>query len=217
MTSPTQTTGLDIDETSESAVEWLKQHGRQVGIGVIVVVALAGVFWVVRAQNAGNEATASRQLVAAQRSVGAGNLPLAAADLHKLVDRYGSTRSGTEAKVLLAQVELQQGKTTEAMKVLDEIGSGGPTAASVHALRAAALEQTGKPAEAAAEYLKAAAANQLQGEAESLRADAARAWVAAGKKDEALKIWRDMAGNPSSVLYNEALLRVGELTAEVVR
>ena len=82
-------------------------------------------------------------------------------------------------------------------------------------MRAAAFEQTGKPAEAAAEYLKAAAANQLQGEAESLRADAARAWLAAGKKDEALKIWKEMASNPASVLYNEALLRVGELTAEV--
>jgi predicted negative regulator of RcsB-dependent stress response len=217
MTSPTQTTGLDLDESSETAIEWIKQHGRQVGIGVIVAAALAGVFWVVRKQNEGNEATASRQLVAAQRSVGAGNLPLAAADLRKLVDRYGSTRSGAEAQVLLAQVELQQGKTTEAMKVLDEIGTSGPTAASVHALRAAALEQTGKPAEAAAEYLKAAAANQLQGEAESLKADAARAYLAAGKKDEALKIWKDMASNPSSVLYNEALLRVGELTAEVQR
>jgi predicted negative regulator of RcsB-dependent stress response len=217
MTSPTRTGGFDLDESSESAIEWVRQHARQVGIGAIVVAALAGVFWVVRTQNAGNEATASRQLVAAQRSVGAGNLPLAAADLRKLVDRYGSTRSGAEAQVLLAQVELQQGRTAEAMKVLDEIGSGGPHAASVHALRAAALEQTGKPAEAAEEYLKASRANALQGEAESLKADAARAYLVAGKKAEALKIWQEMASNPASVLYNEALLRVGELTAEPIR
>lgn len=217
MTSPTRTGGFDLDESSESAIEWVRQHARQVGIGAIVVAALAGVFWVVRTQNAGNEATASRQLVAAQRSVGAGNLPLAAADLRKLVDRYGSTRSGAEAQVLLAQVELQQGRTAEAMKVLDEIGSGGPHAASVHALRAAALEQTGKPAEAAEEYLKASRANELQGEAESLKADAARAYLVAGKKAEALKIWQEMASNPASVLYNEALLRVGELTAEPIR
>ncbi|MCC6319549.1 MAG: tetratricopeptide repeat protein [Gemmatimonadaceae bacterium] len=215
MTSPTQTGGLDLDDAGATALEWAKTHSRQLGIGVIVVAALAGVLWVVRSQQEGNELTASRQLVAAQRSVGAGNLPLAAADLRKLVDRYGSTRAGREAQVLLAQVELQQGKTADALKVLDEMGSGGAQAGSMHALRAAALEQTGKPAEAAAEYLKASAATSLSGEAESLRADAARAYLAAGKKDEALRIWKDMAANPASVLYSEALLRVGELSAQV--
>jgi len=181
------------------------------------VVAVAGVLWIVRSQNESNELAASRQLVSAQRSVGAGNLPLASADLKKLADRYGSTRAGAEAKVLLAQVLLQQGKAPDALKLLDEIGTGGAHASSVHALRGAALEQSGKPAEAAEAYLKAAAANTLKGEAASLRADAARAFLAAGRKADALKIWQEMASDPSSVLYNEAVLRVGELTAEVLK
>lgn len=215
MTSSTQVPELEIDDSAESAIDWVKAHARQVGVGAIALAALAGVLWIVRNQNEGNETAASRQLVSAQRSVGAGNLPLASADLRKLADRYGSTRAGTEAKVLLAQVLLQQNKAPDALKLLDEIGTGGTTAASVHGLKAAALEQTGKPAEAAEEYLKAAAANPLKGEAESLKADAARAYVAAGRKADALKIWQEMAANPASVLYNEAMLRVGELMAQV--
>jgi tetratricopeptide (TPR) repeat protein len=217
MTSSTRATGLDLDESTESALEWIRSHSRLVGIGAIVVAALAGVLWIVRSQNEANELAASRQLVAAQRSVGAGNLPLAATDLRKLTERYGGTRAGAEARVLLAQVLLQQGKPDEAIKLLADAGTSGPTAASVHALRGAALEQTGKPANAAAEYLRAAAVSPLKGEAESLKADAARAHLAAGQKAEALRIWQEMAANPASPLYNEALLRVGELTAEVQR
>lgn len=209
-------TELDLDESAESAIDWIKSHGRQLGIGGIIVAALVGILWVVRNQNETNEAAASRQLSSAQRSVGAGNLPLAAADLRKVSDRYGSTRAGAEAKLLLAQVFLQQGKTADAIQLLDGIG-GGTVESSVHALRGAALEQANKPAEAAEEYLKASRANVLAGEAESLKSDAARALLAAGRKVEALKIWQEIAANPSSVLYNEALLRVGELTAEAVK
>ncbi len=217
MTNPTQTTRLDLDDSADSLVDWLKGHGRQLGLGVIGAVAVAGILWVVRAQNGRNEITASQQLVAAQRNVGSGNLPLAAADLKKVADRYGSTRAGTDAKVLLGQVLLQQGKPDEALKLLAEIGTSGPTAASVYALKASALEQTGKAAEAAAAYLEASRTTQLKAEAESFKADAARAFLGSGKKAEALKIWQEIAANPASVLYNEALLRVGELTAEIAK
>ena len=214
MPSSSQVSGLDFNE-SESVVDWVRSHGRALGIGAIAAVALVAVMWVVRAQNESNEISAARQLVGAQRSVGAGNLPLAAADLKKLADRFGSTRAGADAKILLAQVLLQQGKTAEAVKVLDGVSTGGTHGASVYALRAAALEQTGKAAEAAAAYLQAAGATVLKAEAESFKADAARAYLASGRKADALKIWQEMAANPASALYNEAMLRVGELTAEV--
>lgn len=213
MTNPTQTTRLDLDDSTAGALAWARAHGRQLGLGGIAVAAVAGILWVVRAQNARNETTASQQLVAAQRNVGTGNLALAAADLKKVADRFGSTRAGTDAKVLLSQVLLQQGKTEDALTLLGEIGTSGISATSVHALRGSALEQSGKASEAATEYLAAARSTQLKAEGESFKADAARAYLAAGKKDEALKIWQEIAANPSSVLYNEALLRVGELTA----
>lgn len=214
MTGPSSAPSLDLDDSTEDLISWARSHARQLGFGALGVVAVAGILWVVRAQNERSELAASQQLVAAQRSVGAGNLPVAATDLKKLSQQYGSTRAGTDAKVLLGQVLLQQGKPDEALKELEGVGTTGPTAASVHALRGAALEQSGKFAEAAAAYLKASETTILTAEAESFKSDAARAWMAAGKRDEALKIWQGIAANPSSVLYSEALLRVGELTAK---
>lgn len=217
MTPSQKTPALSFDDAGENLGDWLRAHSRQVSIGAIAVVAIAAVLYFVRQSNETKELTASRSLVEAQRSIGSGNLPLAAADLQKLADRYGSTRAGKEGRILLAQVQLQQGKVSEALQTLDAVGSAGVLQSSVHALRGAALEQSGKPAEAAAEYLRAASTAQLKAEGESYKADAARAYLAAGNRTEALKIWEGIAADASSVLYNEAQLRIGELTASAVK
>ncbi len=198
-------------------MDWIQTHIREVGIGALVIVALAAGTWIVSSSNATKNAAASRSLGEAQRSVASGNLPLAAADLQKVVQRYGSTQAGTQAKLLLAQVLFDQGKVDEGLKMIDEVGSAGVLQPSLHGLKGAGLEQAGKPGDAAAEYLKAAQATTLPSERESYRSDAARAYLAAGKKDEALKIWKDIAADPSSTLNSEARLRVGELTAEVAK
>ena len=82
-------------------------------------------------------------------------------------------------------------------------------------MRAGGLEQSGKPAEAAAEYLKASEASKLPSERETYKADAARSFALAGKKEDALKLWQSMADDQSSPLNGEARLRVGELGASV--
>jgi len=215
MTKTGEAARPQLDDSAESVMDWVQSHGRQIGIGAIVVVALAAGSWVVSRSNDTKAAGASRALSEAQRSMTSGNLALAAADLQKVVSRYGSTTAGTQARLLLAQVQFQQGKLADGMKVLDEVGSAGAMQASLHALRAAGLEQSGKSAEAAEEYLKASSASNLPSERESYKADAARAYVTAGKKDEALKIWQAIAADDASPLNGEARLRVGELSASV--
>lgn len=215
MTKTGEAARPQLDESAESAFDWMQSHARQLGIGAIVVVAIAVGSWVVVRSNATKAAGASRALSEAQRSVASGNLPLAAADLQKLVQRYGSTSAGAQARLLLAQVNFQQGKVADGMKLLDEVRSAGPLQASVHALRAAGLEQEGKSAEAAAEYLRAADAATMQSERAGYRSDAARAYATAGNTAEALKIWQAMADDPTSPLNAEARLRVGELSATV--
>lgn len=197
-------------------MDWVRAHARPLGIGAIVVVAAAAGAWVVSSSNATKAVQASRALGEAQRSVAAGNLPLAAADLQKVVQRYGSTSAGVQARLLLAQVYFEQGKVEDGLKVLDETGSAGALQASLHALRAAGLEQANKPSEAAAEYLKASEKSGLPSEREGYKADAARAFLAANKKDEALKIWQAIADDEASTLNGEARLRVGELSATTV-
>lgn len=196
-------------------MDWVRAYTRQLGIGAIVVAAVVAGTWVVSRSNATKAASASRALSEAQRSVASGNLPLAAADLQKLVQRYGSTRAGTQARLLLAQVYFQQGKVDDGLKVLDEVSSAGPLQASLHGLRAAGLEQGGKSVEAAAEYLAASKASELPSERESYKSDAARAYLTAGKKDEALRIWQAIADDQASPLNGEARLRVGEIGAAV--
>lgn len=215
MTKTGEAARPQLDESAESAIDWIQSHARQLGIGAIIVVAIAVGSWVVARSNATKAAGASRALGEAQRSVASGNLPLAAADLQKVVQRYGSTTAGTQARLLLAQVNFQQGKVADGMKLLEEIRSAGPLQSSVHALRAAGLEQEGKPAEAAAEYLRAADAATMDSERASYRSDAARAYVTAGNTAEALKIWQAMADDPASPMNAEARLRVGELSATV--
>jgi predicted negative regulator of RcsB-dependent stress response len=215
MTKTGEAARPQIDDSAESLVDWVQTHTRQLGIGAIVVVAVVAGSWVVSRSNATKSAGASRALGEAQRSVASGNLPLAAADLQKLVQRYGSTSAGIQARLLLAQVQFQQGKVAEGMKILDEAGSAGALQASLHGLRAGGYEQLGKPLDAAQEYLKASAASSMPSERESYRADAARAYLAGGKKDEALKIWQAIADDPASPLNSEGRLRVGELNAAV--
>lgn len=215
--TPQKSQDLRPDDSADNIADWFRAHARHVGFAAIAVIAAGAVLYFVRSSNETKEMAAARSLSEAQRSVGSGNLPLAAADLQRLHARYGSTRAGKEGQILLAQVQLQMGNVDSALKTLDGVGSAGVLQASVHSLRGAALEQSGKPAEAAAEYLKAASAAQLEAEGESYKADAARAYIAAGNRAEAIKIWEGIAANASSVLYNEAQLRLGELTASTAR
>ena len=80
-------------------------------------------------------------------------------------------------------------------------------------LAAAGYEQLGQPGKAAERYSEAAAKTTLEGERDQLFAKAARAWAVAGKKDEAIRLWRQIAAKPGNPLENEARIRLGELTA----
>ncbi|MEW5917299.1 MAG: hypothetical protein AB1762_12880, partial [Gemmatimonadota bacterium] len=76
------------------------------------------------------------------------------------------------------------------------------------------LEQSGKNAEAGAEFERAAAAARGDAERDSYRADAARAYTAAADTAKALAIWQALAADEQSPLSAEAKLRAGELSAK---
>ena len=204
---------MELDDHADNLVEWLKANQRQaslIGIAVVVIVA-GGMLW--RSSSDKKELNAGRSLAEAQRSFSAGNLALAQSDLQKLVQRYDGTVASDQGRLLLAQVYYDEGKVAEGLKALDGMNASGPFKASLHGIRAAGLEQSGKSAEAGAEYLKAADASVTDSDKGQYRSDAARALNLAGKKDEALKIWREMAADENSPFGAEAKLRIGELTA----
>jgi hypothetical protein len=82
--------------------------------------------------------------------------------------------------------------------------------------RAAGLEQSGKPAEAAAEYERAASAASTDLGKASYQSDAARAYLAAGNADAAKRIWEAMAADDTNPLAGEARVRLGEIKVKPI-
>lgn len=204
------------EDASESIFEWARVNSSKLSIGGIVVVALAAVGLLWRASADKKEVRASQALAAAQSVVQSGNAALAQSDLQALLRRYGGTTAAIQARMLLAQVHFGQGKIEDGLRELDAIGSPGPYAASVHGLRAAGLEQSGKPAEAAAEYERAAGvANTTIGKA-SYQSDAARNYLAGGNTDAAKRLWEAMAADDANPLAAEARVRLGEIKVKPI-
>jgi len=205
-----------LDDDGSAIFDWIRSHSRLATYVGVAILAVAGAMYMWRRSDAIKQERAEQALLSAARSFSSGNLPLAQSDLEKLVARYGSTSAGAQARLLLAQILYEQNKVDSGLKVLDAVGSGpgGAFAASVHALKAAGFEQSNKSAEAGAEYERAAAAARGNVERDSYRADAARAYTAAGDTTKALAIWNALAADEQSPVSGEAKLRVGELTAK---
>lgn len=207
---------IEEESTTDRMLDWARANSSKISIGGIVVIAAAAVWLLWRASADKKEVRASQALAAAQSVVQSGNAALAQSDLQALLRRYGGTTASIQARMLLAQVHFGQGKFDEGLKELDAIKSAGPFAASVHGLRAAGLEQAGKPAEAAAEYERAAAAATTTLGRASYQADAARAYRAAGNLDAAKRLWDAMAADDANPLAGEARVRLGEINVKPI-
>ncbi len=205
-----------IDDDGSPFLDWIRTHLRLATYAGVTLLALAGAVYMWRRSDSIKQQRAEQALLAASRTFSSGNLPLAQSDLEKLVARYGSTNAGGQARMLLAQILFDQANVDSGLKVLEGVGAGpgGAFAASVHALRGAGHEQAGRAAQAAAEYERAAEASRGAIERDTYRADAARAYTAAGDTTKALAIWQALAADEQSSMSSEAKLRIGELTAK---
>jgi len=197
-------------------MDWIRAHSRIVAIGTAAVLGVGLIIWIARWNSANQEARAGRSLGEAQRSFVSGNMALAQSDLQRVVQQYGGTTAGKQARLLLAQALFAQNKVPEGLKVLNDAGNPEPFAASFHAVRAAGLEQAGKPAEAAPEYLQAAEKALGAQEKADFKAEAARTFLAAGNAAEARRIWTELASDDANPMAAEAALRLGEATAKAV-
>lgn len=205
--------GTDLDEHAE----WIKEFGRRNAkmLGVVAVVLAAAIaIWIVYSKTeATKNARADAALSSARQTYALGNLPLAKTDLTTLTTRYSGTDAAAQARVLLAQIAFDQGKPADGLKALEGASESGPAGAAVIAMRAAGYSQDQKYEEAAKSYLEAADRASAEAEKHRYQAQAALAYATAGKKDEAVKIWRDLLASEDTFYSQEAQLRLGELTA----
>lgn len=181
---------------------WFKEHTREVGFGAGVVAIVVAAGWLYVASEARKQVFAAQALTQARTEAEAGNLPLAASDLSRIIDRYSGSSAADEAQILLDEVRLIQGQTAAAVKDLQgfvEKSHARHVLASAWSLLGGGLEEQHKFKDAADAYRKAAE----QATHDFLKAtyllDAGRTLAIAG----------DSAA--SRAAYSEVLEKYGEL------
>ena len=207
------------DESFDAFFAWIQRYSRTL-ITAFVVVAAGGLGYLYYLRSeAVKRQRAEEALGRALQAVASGNLPLAQTDLERVVTRYKGTGPGVQAALLLAQTYYETGKPTEGIAALRKAEPEADKVfrASLVALIADGYDLQGKHAEAAGEYARAAGLAQFPTDRDLYRASAARHYGLAGNRAEAIRIWRELADEPSTPVAGEARVRLGELQAEPAR
>lgn len=216
MTSPFSSS----DET-ENLMDWFQLHSRKViWAGAGVVVLAAGGWFYNRSLELKAE-RAERAYFEAQRSVMAGNLPLAESDLRKMITRYEGTDAANQAKLVLAQVLFDQGKFQQGVDELKrsekDFSGSKEFGSSVHMVLGGGLEQLKKYKEAAEQYEAAAKAARFEPDRERYETLAARAYLTGGDTAKARELWTKLGADSKGTVAGEARVRLGELDAKAVQ
>jgi tetratricopeptide (TPR) repeat protein len=194
------TVAAKLDELNWA--EWAAKNGRKTAIGAGILAVLASGVLLYRTSQARKEAFASQELMTARSSAESGNLPLAASDLSKLVDRFGGTRAADEASILLNQIRMVQGQRDVAVNALQSFVRGRHpdyVLASAYSLLGAGLEDQGKAKDAAQAYRQASASARLDFQKAQYLLDAGRAYTIAGDSTAA------------KAAFNEVLTKFGRI------
>ncbi|MEK6598072.1 MAG: tetratricopeptide repeat protein [Gemmatimonadota bacterium] len=200
----------------ERFLNWFKANQTPVLAGAAVLATIVLLTWGFSVASARKEAAAQARLEAAWNAQDAGNLPLAASEFQAVVDGFGGTNAAMEAVIAVNQARLLNGQSQLAVDALREFLATNPPMgfkASAGRLLGAALENVGKPVEAAAAYEAAAAdATEAFRKAEALLA-AGRAYRAAGNTEAAIRVLRQVITDyPETASFPAAEIRLGELT-----
>ncbi len=197
------------------ATDFVHQQGPRllliVGLMLAIVIA-ASVFSRMQTKN---EKVAVVELTKAQSRYNNHDFEEAVEILKKLVDDYGSTKSGKIAKFYLANAYYNLKDYNEAEKYFKEYGDGDDNlGASAISGLAACWEEQGKFKEAAEMYKKAAEKFSDGFMAPENLYHSARCYAIAGNIAEARKILNDLIEKyADSPVKNDAELFLGELSS----
>lgn len=208
--------GGDIGEQRFSEF-WDRHRQHLAWVGLVIIVALAGVWFYMRSQSLKQEhaETAFQQAIV---SVQSGNIPLAESDLKKVVARYAGTNGGAEAAMSLAKIYYQQGKFQAGIDALKTaVSTKGDMQYEALVLQGGGYEGMSKWADAAHSYQQAADVARFQEGKAQAQAMAARAFQTGGDKASAAKIWEALIKDPKSGFQAEGNVRLGELQAQPLK
>lgn len=200
----------------ESLSTWIQLNSKPILYGVGGLAAAAIAIMAYRSTTQASREKASVALAAASAPFAEGKYAEAQSALEKVTSRYGSTASGQQAVLMLAQVLYEQKKYDDGIKVLEKAAGSGPAdfRAGALAMIAAGHEMKGEMDKAAVQYAKAADVAAFPSDKRGFQASQARSLMAAGKADEARKLWETLAAFDGETVQQEANVRLGELAAK---
>jgi predicted negative regulator of RcsB-dependent stress response len=162
---------------------------------------------------------AIQELEAVQQVVAFGLPEEAEIRLGQYLERFGDTRHGIEAELLLGQVHLQQGRPAQAVTILEDARRSGsdPMRIQLRTLLARAYEEAGRLEDAEREYLSVADDAGMDFQRREALSDAARIRALMGNHAGAVDLYRQIleameASDPERGLF-EMRLAEAELQA----
>jgi tetratricopeptide (TPR) repeat protein len=194
-------------------------HGSRILVVLgVVVLAVLLVFFVARARSQAEE-RASADLFKAELSVGSNDFATALQMLKEIVDGSPGTKAARTAMMYLGDTYMGQGKPADAVtwyrKALAKSGNDVTAkTASVNGL-AAALEDRGDFAQAAANYEELAKLGTTDNQRARAMLSQARCLAKAGQSQKAIAVYTQVQRLPTvdTEYYNTAGFGLGELSA----
>jgi predicted negative regulator of RcsB-dependent stress response len=222
MTNPQDPTiRTDTGDRGAAMLDWFRIRTRYLTIGAAIVVVAGIGYWFYTRSAQIKSARAEQSLLQAKQAVAQGNAALAQNDLQAVLRRYGNTRAGVEAALVLAEVHYGKGEYQKGIDVLRGVvdnSAAESAVAKIHALIGDGQVQLAKPDEAAAAYQRAADQARFDGARAYYTARKARVLMSAGKAAEARKVWEELAAAPwAESVAPEARVRLGELEVQQAR
>lgn len=195
---------------------WARQRTQLLTVVAVVavLVVVGGIYWM--NQRSARADRAALELETIQQAVAFGDPGEARAQLTTFVDRFGGTPFAVEARITLAQLELEQGNTAAAIEVLEAVAPAfrNPLQVQASFLLAVAYEQASNWSAAGEVY--EALEDQVRFNFQRMEAGEGLARVRLAQEDTtgAAEAFRRMIadleeGNPQRAYYE---MRLAELT-----
>ena len=208
------------------AAEWMQENTRTVIIGVVIVVVAiaAGLYYRNYRENVRQQAASELQQLQTQLQGQASDT--LARSVQGFISRYGDTRYGDEARLLMGRIQLSNSAWQEAIGTLEPVAGGypadSPTGFAATRLLAAAHEGAGNDGEALQLYADLADNAQFAFQRNAASADRARLLAERGRLSEAEEIYARLvseADTSSAGVASQDLqtyrLKLGEVRARL--
>jgi len=172
--------------------EWAREHSQGLVVGGVIVVLLvaAGLYW--RNYRISLRQQAVTQLEQVEQAAAFGDRATAKSQLLQYIARFDGTPYAAEARLVLAQLQLEEGQPTDAIGTLEPaLGSlEEPIQLQVGFLLATAYEQADRAQDAERIYLRLADAAELPFQIREALASAARIRAQRGEYAAAAELYR---------------------------